>query len=99
MAAARSVHLPWCSPNAGTDAPAVRGSRRSLSYLEFEREAAGFAEQLRDTGVGAGDVVAVMMPNSIGLLVAILAAWRIGAAATPINPTFTAREAMFQVED
>lgn len=70
-----------------------------MSCLEFEREAAGFAEQLRDTGVGAGDVVAVMMPNSIELLVAILAAWRIGAAATPINPTFTAREAMFQVED
>lgn len=95
----RLPQLPWNGPAAGTDAPAVRDVRRELTYRGLEREAAGFAEQLRSLGVGNGAVIAVMLPNSIELLVAILGAWRVGAAVTPINPTFTPREAGYQMSD
>ena len=51
------------------------------------------------TASGLGSVVAVMLPNRIELLVAMVAAWRLGAAATPINPVFTANEADYQIDD
>ncbi|RKS89309.1 acyl-CoA synthetase (AMP-forming)/AMP-acid ligase II [Microbacterium sp. AG790] len=97
--APRMAQLPWNGPAAGTDAPAVRDVHRALSYRGLEQEAAGFAEQLRSLGIGTGDVIGVMLPNSIELLVAILGAWRAGVAVTPINPTFTAREAGYQLSD
>ena len=46
-----------------------------------------------------GSVVAIMLPNRVELLVAMVAAWRLGAAATPMNPTFTATEAAHQLSD
>ena len=97
--APRLPQLPWEGPAAGTDAPAVRDVRRELSYRGLEQESAAVAEQLRALGVGDGDVIAVMLPNSIELLVALLGAWRVGAAVTPLNPTFTAREARYQLAD
>lgn len=92
-------YLPWQSPAAGSDRPCVSDVNRTLSYLEVEHRAAAFAEQLADRGVGAGDVLAIMLPNSLELLIGILAAWRVGAAATPVNPTFTSRELDYQLAD
>ncbi|WP_295035338.1 class I adenylate-forming enzyme family protein [uncultured Microbacterium sp.] len=92
-------HLPWTSPAAGTDAPCIADAERILSYRAVERRAAAFAEQLLELGVGAGDVVAIMLPNSVELLIGMLGAWRIGAAVTPVNPTFTVRELEYQVAD
>jgi acyl-CoA synthetase (AMP-forming)/AMP-acid ligase II len=54
---------------------------------------------LRDHGVGPGDVVAVVLPNRLELVVIMFAAWRLGAAVTPVNPALTADEARYQIED
>ena len=40
-----------------------------------------------------------MLPNRVELLVGLMATWRLGAAATPINPMFTANEAGYQLQD
>jgi acyl-coenzyme A synthetase/AMP-(fatty) acid ligase len=40
-----------------------------------------------------------MLPNCAELLLGLLAAWRLGAAATPVNPAFTANEAAYQIQD
>ena len=41
-----------------------------------------------------------MLPKRVELLVVLMAAWRLGAAATPVNPTFTgAVEAEYQIAD
>jgi acyl-CoA synthetase (AMP-forming)/AMP-acid ligase II len=56
------------------------------------------AEQFAAAGVGRGDVVAVMLPNRVELMIALLAAWRLGAAATPVNPVFTPNEAGYQID-
>ncbi len=40
-----------------------------------------------------------MLTNRVELVVVMFAAWRIGAALTPINPSLTAGEAAFQIED
>ncbi len=91
--------LPWESPAAGSDRPCIGDTDRTLSYAEVERRSAAFAEQLAERGVGEGDVLAIMLPNSLELLIAMLAAWWVGAAATPVNPTFTSRELGYQLAD
>ncbi len=57
------------------------------------------AERFAALGVRRGDVVAIMLPNCAELLLGLLAAWRLGAAATPVNPAFTANEATCQIQD
>ena len=37
--------------------------------------------------------------NSLELVIALFGAWRVGAAATPVNPTFTERELRYQLDD
>ena len=92
-------HLPWHRPASYDDLPCVRDDRLDLTYRAFGERVEAVAEQLAARGVTAGSVVAVMLPNRVELLVAIMAAWRLGAAATPINPTFTATEADHQIND
>lgn len=93
------MHLPWNSAAAGTDAPCVQDLQRSLTYAELETEARAFAGQLSELGVGEGDVIGIMLPNSVELLVAMLGAWIAGVTATPVNPTLTEREVSYQLED
>ncbi|NEW26675.1 class I adenylate-forming enzyme family protein [Nocardia cyriacigeorgica] len=68
----------------------------NTGFLEAVRRAAG---ALRAHGVGAGDVVAVMLPNTVDLVVALFAAWRLGAAVTPLNPALVPDEVGYQVAD
>lgn len=57
------------------------------------------ASTLRADGVRAGDVVAVMLPNTADLIVCLFAAWRLGAAVTPINPALVPAEIAYQLAD
>ncbi|MFE0748580.1 class I adenylate-forming enzyme family protein [Gordonia sp. NPDC058843] len=81
------------------DAPCVRDDSVALDYAGFARRVEGAAEQLTRRGVRRGDVVATFLPNRIELLVTLMAAWRIGAVATPVNPAFTAEEVEYQLTD
>ncbi|KRB77957.1 AMP-dependent synthetase [Nocardioides sp. Root190] len=91
--------LPWHRPTSYDERPCVRDDRTALTYREFGQRVEAVAEQFAGLGVSAGSVVAVMLPNRVELLVSIMAAWRLGAAATPVNPTFTATEAGHQIGD
>lgn len=44
-------------------------------------------------------MVAVVLPNRLELVVIMFAAWRLGAAVTPVNPGLTEAEARHQIED
>lgn len=95
-------YLPWNSANAAAqhlDEVGVRDDRAELTYRDFDAWVEAFAEQLAEHGFKRGDVVAIMLPNRIELLVAMFAAWRLGGAATPVNPVFTANEADYQIDD
>ena len=54
---------------------------------------------MRSHGVAAGDVVAIMLPNQAGFVVTLFAAWRLGAAVTPISPTLVPAEVAYQLTD
>ena len=80
-------------------APCLADSAAVLSNADVRDRVHGVARTFADLGVGRGDVVAVMLPNRVELLVALLAAWRLGAAVTPINPALTPSEAQHQLTD
>ena len=91
-------YLPWNRP-AAADRICMRDTNRELTYAEVALRVDAIAEQFAAAGVGRGDVVAVMLPNQVELLLGLMAAWRLGAAATPVNPVFTANEAGYQIAD
>jgi acyl-CoA synthetase (AMP-forming)/AMP-acid ligase II len=80
-------------------APAVVDRDRELSAAEFAAEVRRVAGSLAALGVRRGDVVATMLPNRLELVATLFAAWRLGAALTPVNPALTADEASYQVAD
>lgn len=94
-----SAYLPWHLAKRFGSAPAIRDDHREMSYDQLDERVAGVAEQFTKHGVGRGDIVAVMLPNRSELVIALFAAWRLGAAATPVNPTFTHDEAEHQIAD
>jgi long-chain acyl-CoA synthetase len=79
--------------------PCIDDDRLALTNAELASRVRGAAAALGARGVGAGDVVATLLPNRVELVVAMFAAWRLGAALTPINPSLTAGEARFQISD
>ena len=92
------LHIHW-KPRRDGGAPLIRDEQRALSSADFAAEVAGLALLFVQKGVGRGDVVATMLPNRIDIVVAMFAAWRIGAAFMPINPALTSAEALYQVAD
>ncbi len=92
-------HLPWHRPASYDDRPCVQDDQHDLTYAEFGAWVEATAEQFAEYGVGPGSVVALMLPNRVELLIGIVASWRLGATATPINPVFTATEADYQIDD
>jgi amino acid adenylation domain-containing protein len=68
------------------EAPAVEFEDLCISYKELERRVERLAWGLRREGLCAADVVALEMPRSAELVVAILAVWRVGAAYLPLEP-------------
>ncbi len=90
-------YLPWNRPATLAGRACMRDTDVELTYAEVARRVEAVAEQFAAAGVGRGDVVAVMLPNQVELLLGLMAAWRLGAAATPVNPVFTANEAGYQI--
>ncbi|WP_436498874.1 amino acid adenylation domain-containing protein [Actinokineospora sp. HUAS TT18] len=68
------------------DAIAVSGPGAELSYSDLDRESNRVANLLVGRGIGAEDVVAVTMPRTPTLVVALLGILKAGAAYLPIEP-------------
>ncbi|MEU9079192.1 amino acid adenylation domain-containing protein [Kitasatospora sp. NPDC048538] len=68
---------------ARPDAPALECDGQALSYRELDRRSTDLARRL---GPVAGRVVAVSIPPSFDLVVALTAVWKAGAAYLPLDP-------------
>lgn len=72
------------------DATAVTVAGSETSYAEFWALTGRFAGALRERGVGAGDRIAVYLPNLPQFLVAYYGILRVGGVVVPIDPRYEA---------
>lgn len=86
--------------NASPAGPALADEHNgALSNAEVLARVDATAQRLSGAGVQRGDVVAVKLPNRIELVTTVFAAWKLGAAVTPVNPSLTPTEVTFQLTD
>ncbi|MFJ9890728.1 condensation domain-containing protein, partial [Streptomyces sp. NPDC091287] len=71
----------------------------SLTYGELNERANALARRLVEGGAGPGGFVGVVLPRSVGLVVALLAVVKTGAAYVPIDPTYPADRIAYTVAD
>jgi acetyl-CoA synthetase len=66
----------------------AQGERRTVTFAQLRDDSARFANLLRSRGIGAGDVVAGLLPRIPDLLTVVLGTWRAGAAYQPLFTAF-----------
>ncbi|MGV9426186.1 amino acid adenylation domain-containing protein [Streptomyces sp. NPDC003656] len=81
------------------DEPAVTDARKHLTYRQLDERSNQLAHLLRTGGTGAGDVVAIQMPRTVDLAVAMLGILKAGAAYLPLDPAYPAERIAFMRED
>ncbi|MBQ9056466.1 AMP-binding protein [Rhodococcus sp. (in: high G+C Gram-positive bacteria)] len=91
--------LPDRRAAADPDGPAVADATQSLTNSEFLGHIRSVAAQLTEAGIVADDVIALRLTNRVEFVVLLFAAWRVGAAVTPVNPALTPPEVARQLDD
>ncbi|MFB9903359.1 non-ribosomal peptide synthetase [Allokutzneria oryzae] len=81
------------------DAIAVAFEDTELSYAELDERANRLARHLISLGAGPEKFVAIALPRSVDLVVALLAVFQAGAAYLPIDPDYPADRIAFMLED
>ncbi|MEU6432601.1 amino acid adenylation domain-containing protein, partial [Microbispora sp. NPDC046973] len=84
---------------ARPDAVAVAHDGRSLTYGELDRRANRLAHHLLHLGAGPETVVGLHLERGIGMVVAMLAAWKAGAAYLPLDPGYPAERLAYMLAD
>ena len=77
----------WLQCRLRPDSPAIVSSRGVQTYQGLEKRSNVLAAKLRSV-VQQGDVVAVVLPRSEDLIVAMLAAWKAGCCFSPMDTTY-----------
>ncbi|AKN68643.1 siderophore 2,3-dihydroxybenzoate-glycine-threonine trimeric ester bacillibactin synthetase [Streptomyces sp. PBH53] len=80
-------------------APAVEHDGDVLTYAELNRRANRLAHRLIGRGAGPERIVALALPRSADLVVAVLAALKAGAAYLPVDPGYPADRVAYMLED
>ncbi len=77
----------------------IADERQILDNAGFADRVTAVAAVFAAAGLGRGGVLAIMLPNRVELITSMFAAWRLGAAVTPVNPALTTQEARYQIDD
>ncbi|MFD0265490.1 non-ribosomal peptide synthase/polyketide synthase, partial [Streptomyces sp. NPDC127106] len=83
----------------GADAVAVVAGDVTLTYGELNARANRFARALIGRGVGAEDVVALVLPRSVELVVGVLGVMKAGAAYLPVDPEYPQARIALMLDD
>ncbi|MDF1595268.1 MAG: 4-coumarate--CoA ligase family protein [Acidimicrobiia bacterium] len=87
--------------SANPDKPALIDgpTGRQLTFGQLEAGIRALAGGLRSRGFGRGDVLAILAPNLPEYAIVFHGAAMAGGTITTLNPTYTAEEVRFQLED
>ncbi|MGP2442284.1 amino acid adenylation domain-containing protein [Streptomyces sp. JW3] len=81
------------------DATALVFQDTALTYAELNARANRLARHLQSLGARPGTVVAVSVPRSVELIVALLAVLKAGAAYLPLDPDYPAQRLAYMLDD
>ena len=81
------------------EAIAIVADAGALSYAELDRRSNRLARHLIARGVGAETMVALAMPRSTDMIVALLAILKAGGAYLPLDPKHPARRSAWMIRD
>src|ERR1044071_8983344 len=70
---------------------------RRFTYAEFDAAVNRAANMLSARGVGKGDVVSLLLPNSAEYVIAYFACFKLGALAGPVNSLLKTEEMAYVV--
>jgi bile acid-coenzyme A ligase len=74
------------------DEPAVSCAGRTITRVELDRSTNRLARAYAERGVGVGDYVTIVLPNSVEWVQAAVACWKLGAVPQPLSPRLPAAE-------
>ena len=98
-AAACIHHLFELQAARTPDAPAVTFAGERLTYRELDTCANHLANRLKRLGARPEVFVGVCVERSLGMVVALLAVLKTGAAYVPLDPTHPLKRLMFMSQD
>ncbi|WDD90604.1 amino acid adenylation domain-containing protein (plasmid) [Burkholderia sp. FERM BP-3421] len=81
------------------DAVAIVCGDASMTYAQLNAAANRLAHQLIDAGLGPEQRVAVALPRSLDLVVALLAVLKSGAAYLPLDPDYPPERLAYMLDD
>ncbi|WP_058043145.1 non-ribosomal peptide synthetase [Streptomyces roseifaciens] len=84
---------------ATPDATAVLHADRTLTYRQLDEQAGALAAELAAAGAGPDRIVAVAVPRSAELMVALLGVLKSGAAYLPLDLDYPAERLTMMAED
>src|ERR1051326_8167299 len=87
--------------SAAPDEPFLfsEADKRQFTYKEFEAAVMRTANMLAANGVQKGDVVSLLLPNSVEYVIAYFACWQLGALAGPINSLLKSQEIAYVISN
>ncbi|MGM1058012.1 amino acid adenylation domain-containing protein [Saccharothrix sp. Mg75] len=84
---------------ATPDAPAVVFEETAVTYAQLNARVNRLAHALVARGAGPEQVVALALPRSAEMVVALLAVFKTGAACLPVDPEYPAERISFMLAD
>lgn len=81
------------------EAPALADESCQLTYQQMQQQVLALAEQLIKQGVRSGDVVAVALPRSVQLSLALQAIVMVGAAYLPLDTGYPDERLHWMLDD
>nr|WP_246852305.1 non-ribosomal peptide synthetase [Patulibacter sp. SYSU D01012] len=84
---------------AHPERPALTGPGGPLTYAELDARATRLARALLARGARRGTLVALALPRTVDLVVALIAILRTGAGYLPLDPAYPAERLRATVED
>lgn len=67
------------------NSPVIINNENSLTAFEFELSISRYAHTLKSIGISEGELVPILLDNSINFVISVISLWRVGAVPVPLS--------------